>query len=273
MTTKDSYKQMWERIGENKSEVYFDYKFVPTHRVGLTNYLRENLIYIFLDPHKDDVVFDVGCASGRQLFKIADKIKAGYGIDIAQSFIDKANREKEKKGVNNLYFQQATIETLSFPDEMFDKVICAEVLEHVDDANLALGEILRVLKKDGVLILTVPNLNADATLWGRLMRLIGVRKFKPISEFSIEELQKHGDTHVREFDHKTITTWLFKNGIEVIDIKSVSFIDGPAPYFDFLLKCLLHITPVRWFIIKIENLLTNLNLFFGRHLIVKGIKK
>lgn len=199
-----NYTKMWEDIGCDAGESYLDIKFRPTYRIGLTHHLRENMIYKLLDPKKEDVVLDVGCASGRQLLRMSDKIKEGYGVDIAQSFIDRADNFKKSNNIHNLFFQRSIIEKLPFRDSFFDKIICAEILEHVFDKDMALKEVLRVLKKGGILLITVPNLNADGTWWGRFLRFLRIRKFKSLENFSQKELFKHGDSHVREFDIKSL---------------------------------------------------------------------
>lgn len=51
------------------------------------------------------------------------------------------------------------IKGLPFKDESFDTIFCSQVLEHLSDPRLALGEISRVLKKGGYLILSVPHLS------------------------------------------------------------------------------------------------------------------
>lgn len=268
---ESSYQKMWEDFGRSKGQRYLDYKFTPTHRVGLTNYLREQLVSKLLEPQKSELVLDAGCASGRQLFQIADKIKAGYGTDIAQSFIERANQTKSQERIGNLFFQQAPVEDLPFADIFFDKIICAEVLEHVSDKDEALHELLRVLKKGGILIITVPNLNADGTWWGRWLRLMRFRKFRPFRHFSETSITDHGDAHVREFETHSLQAWLLRQGLEVLAARSVSFLDGPG--FDFLLKFPLHLGFLQKLIIKFEQWLTNLGLFWGRHLVVKTRKK
>lgn len=50
------------------------------------------------------------------------------------------------------------IEKMSFADKSFDTVFCSQVLEHVPHPWLALKELHRVLKKNGVAIITVPLL-------------------------------------------------------------------------------------------------------------------
>ena len=270
MSKIDNYLKVWDDFGRVKSETYVGYKFLPTYRVGLTNYLRERKIIDFLNIEESDIVLDVGCAAGRQLLEVSMSIKKGHGTDIAQSFVDKANVIIKEKKINNLHFQQAEIEKLPFEDSHFDKIICAEVLEHVFDKNVAINELIRTLKKDGILVITVPNYNADGTLWGRLLRMLGFRKFQPLQDFSKEDLIRHGDAHVREFDRRKMTQWLESKGLNVVKIQSVSFIDGPC--FDFLLKFPLHIVFLKRLIIEIEKKLSNLNIFYGRHLVV-GAKK
>lgn len=45
---------------------------------------------------------------------------------------------------------------IDFQDNIFDFIICNHVLEHVRNANIALKEIVRVMKDDGICIITVP---------------------------------------------------------------------------------------------------------------------
>jgi SAM-dependent methyltransferase len=49
-------------------------------------------------------------------------------------------------------------EPLPFEDDSFDTVLCTQVLEHVGNAELAMGEIARVLKPGGHALITVPFL-------------------------------------------------------------------------------------------------------------------
>ncbi|MFA5126624.1 MAG: methyltransferase domain-containing protein [Patescibacteria group bacterium] len=268
---QQSYEKMWEDFGKGKAS-YLGYKFQPTYRIGLTNYLRECFIVKFLHPQKSDVVLDCGCAAGKQLFQLAGQIGTGHGIDIAQNFIDMADQYKNENGFHNLHFAKGDVENIPFAEATFDKIICAEVLEHVFDKDVALRELLRVLKPSGLLLITVPNLNADATVWGRFLRLLGVRKFKPINVFSKEELAQHGDAHVREFSRDSLRQWLEANSLKIIEFKSVSFIDGPR-WFEFLLKILLHIKISQRAIINLEKFFSDRNCFWGRHLVVSATRK
>jgi SAM-dependent methyltransferase len=54
---------------------------------------------------------------------------------------------------------------LPFPDGAFDRVIAAEVLEHIPDDNSAMHELARVLRPGGTMAVTVPRLGPEAVNW------------------------------------------------------------------------------------------------------------
>ncbi len=257
---------MWDDFAEDRASAYIGYKFTPTYRVGLTNFLREEAICEALSLKKEDVIADIGCAAGRQLLVMAKNIDSGVGVDIAQPFIDTAESEARNRQITNVKFYRSEIERLPLLDAAFDKVICAEVLEHVFDKEVALKELLRILKPGGLLLITVPNMNADATWWGRLMRRMGRRSFCSMERFSREELLKHGDAHVREFTGSSLATWLTGYGLTCTRPRSVSFLDGP--WIDQILKIPLHVYPLRAAIIFLERMLSKTTILWGRHLVV-----
>jgi ubiquinone/menaquinone biosynthesis C-methylase UbiE len=267
-TMEQNYRAMWEDIGADSGESYLDVKFKPTYRIGLTHHLRENKIYEFLNPGRLDTVLDIACASGRQLFQICHQIKQGHGVDISKAFLAKAKERTQKRAIRNLDFQEGVIENIPFADGYFDKVICAEVLEHVFDKDVALSEVRRVLRPGGILVISVPNLNADGTWRGRWLRFLGIRKFVPLENFSQKELSHHGDSHVREFTAKSLTDWLNLKGFAVEKVTTVSFVDGP--FVDWLLKVPLHLSGLRRVIITFEKWLSKRGLSYGRHLVIRS---
>jgi SAM-dependent methyltransferase len=54
------------------------------------------------------------------------------------------------------------VDSLDFPDERFDVVVSCDVIEHIEAHEQAMGEMARVLKPGGILVLTVP---AHRWLW------------------------------------------------------------------------------------------------------------
>ena len=65
----------------------------------------------------------------------------------------------KKYGNHNLKYVSGSVEKLPFENEQFDIVISFETIEHVKESvqKSFLNEIKRVLKKDGMLIMSTPN--------------------------------------------------------------------------------------------------------------------
>jgi ubiquinone/menaquinone biosynthesis C-methylase UbiE len=95
-------------------------------------------------------VLENGCGVGEYLVHLAMHAKQAVGFD----FEFERTLEARKKGSEVIC---GAGEKLPFPDDYFDLVLSHEVLEHVQDDQLAVTEIIRVLKPGGRLILFVPN--------------------------------------------------------------------------------------------------------------------
>jgi SAM-dependent methyltransferase len=95
-------------------------------------------------------VFEDGCGVGAYLAHMAKHAKQAVGLDYEFERVVEA-------GIKVPEVICGACERLPFPDGYFDLVLSHEVLEHVQDDQLAINEILRVLKPSGRLILFVPN--------------------------------------------------------------------------------------------------------------------
>ncbi len=103
-------------------------------------------------PIREGKVLDLGCAFGFATLKLARKGYTTVGVDNSARYIAWAQRRHP----NGTYLQ-ASAESLPFEDDCFDAVLFLDVLEHVVDQNAVIGEIQRVLKPGGTLILSVPH--------------------------------------------------------------------------------------------------------------------
>ena len=270
MNPANDYKRMWDEFAPSKSEAYFDRKFDPRSSVGLKNYLRERAIMAALDLRADDSFLDVGCASGRQVFKASEHCARAVGVDIAEAFVGAARSHARERSAKNTEFHEATGEDMPFGGSEFSKVLCAEVLEHVFAPEEVLMEIKRVMAPDGILVVTIPNKNGEGTWWGRLKRLATGKRFEPIHHFSAEAIHEHGDAHVREFDTASVKMLLAGQGFEVRRIVGVSFID--LPLSDKILNRTARLGPSRSILIGLERILGSFGFMarWGRHLVVTG---
>lgn len=109
-----------------------------------------------------DWVLDAGCGGGRHCFGVAERGAHVVGLDLdleglrlarvgIQEHAD-ANRQKVRGGV-----LQGDVFRLPFPENTFDRVLCAEVMEHVHDYAQALRELARVLRPGGTMAVTIPT--------------------------------------------------------------------------------------------------------------------
>lgn len=106
--------------------------------------------------NKNDIILDVGCGGGRTVNTLAGIATEGkvYGIDYSQVSVavstSKNKRLIEKGQVKILH---ASVESLPFPDDMFDLAIAVESCYFWPDLINNLKEIRRVLKTGGSVII------------------------------------------------------------------------------------------------------------------------
>ncbi|PIN86225.1 hypothetical protein COV19_05445 [Candidatus Woesearchaeota archaeon CG10_big_fil_rev_8_21_14_0_10_44_13] len=120
-----------------------------------TTFLEHIVRYRFaLDFVKGKVVLDDACGTGYGTAILSKKAKKAIGIDASDKAI-----KLSKKGFhgNNLGFEQMDSTKLRFKDNSFDVVCSFETIEHIKNQELFLKEAARVLKKDGILIISTPN--------------------------------------------------------------------------------------------------------------------
>jgi 2-polyprenyl-3-methyl-5-hydroxy-6-metoxy-1,4-benzoquinol methylase len=107
-------------------------------------------------------VLDLGCGLGVLSLEIAFQGNDVVAVDADCNLINEASRYSDKylkeRKINNVYILKCENgEELSLPDESFDTVLIEEVLEHVPNPMKIIKEAIRVLKKGGILIISVPN--------------------------------------------------------------------------------------------------------------------
>ena len=112
----------------------------------------------WLKPKVGERILDVACGQGGLSLKIAKSGCKVYGIDISENVISTARRLSERANLAS-EFEVADAEHLPYADGYFDKIICSSSLEHFQDDVKALKEMNRVLKTNGILIMTVDSLS------------------------------------------------------------------------------------------------------------------
>jgi len=128
---------------------------------------RAQLHALFETYQKDSrLLFDAGCGSeGRYLSNLP--IDAwGIGLDIDPKNIQIA---KKRHKSNNVSFVVGDIQNLPFFENMFDLIVCCDVLEHVKVPEKAVKELTSILRKRGALLVTTSNLLNPAMFFDILL--------------------------------------------------------------------------------------------------------
>lgn len=106
----------------------------------------------FAKIKKDDTVIDLGSGAGNDCFIARQETGVGgkvIGIDFADAMIDKARRNAENLGYNNVEFRQGDIENMPVSSNTADVVVSNCVLNLVPNKQAVFADIYRVLKPGG----------------------------------------------------------------------------------------------------------------------------
>jgi 2-polyprenyl-3-methyl-5-hydroxy-6-metoxy-1,4-benzoquinol methylase len=99
-------------------------------------------------------VLDVGCGTGYGSAIAASHVREVVAIDVSEETVVWA---KAKHHLDNLTFMTMPATELSFPDAYFDAAYSIQVIEHIEDAELHLSEVVRVLKPGARFVVATPN--------------------------------------------------------------------------------------------------------------------
>jgi len=133
----------------NRFQVFFENEAYVTLKNYLYNYLlRKRAVEQAMRHENKDLVLEIGSGISPVLTSWDKMVYS----DLSASAL-----EVLKKTHGKGRYVVADAEHLPFEDHSFSHVIASEVLEHLRDDRRALSEIARVLKPDGIVILTFPH--------------------------------------------------------------------------------------------------------------------
>ncbi len=188
--------------------------------IRLLRMLLENI------PNVNVKILDVGCGNGTLSQVISQRVKTKVvGVDISPTLLKKA----KARGIDAYEIDVCT-QLLPFEDNKFDVAILARALEHLIDPDFAIKEIKRVLKKEGLLVLSTPNLGA----WhNRLLLMLGLQPlFTEVSSkkvFGRKFLQLgEGNPavgHLRIFTLNALKAFLSYYHFKINEIKGARFLE------------------------------------------------
>ncbi|MFH1132812.1 MAG: class I SAM-dependent methyltransferase [Pseudomonadota bacterium] len=95
-------------------------------------------------------LLDAGCGTGLILERLVPQVKRALGVDLSSGMLSLA----QGKG---LHVFQSSVDALPFPNDFFDTVVSFKVLAHVPSIQKTLGEMARVTRPGGRLVLEFYN--------------------------------------------------------------------------------------------------------------------
>jgi ubiquinone/menaquinone biosynthesis C-methylase UbiE len=110
-------------------------------------------------PHlsAESRVLDVGCRDASHLIELVRRTGArGAGIDPLERFVERSRGAVAEAGLDGrVEIVQGAIQAIPYADSSFDLVWCRDVLTIVEDIDTAVGELARVLRPGGRLVVFV----------------------------------------------------------------------------------------------------------------------
>jgi len=161
-------------------------------------------------------ILDVACGRGTLMHELHRRLPGAQinGADLSESAVARVRELGYDATVADV------TQALPFADESFDAVIFGEVIEHLVDPDAALLEISRVLARDGLLMLSTPNLASWAN---RLLLLAGIQPLTTETSLHVnlgrgfEFLGQWRPTqgHLKIFTRAALCEMLAGNGFDV----------------------------------------------------------
>lgn len=194
----------------------------PFELLALANNLAERV------GKKSLKVIDIGCGDGNFLFWISKvfnerdiKIKELFGLDYSKIRLKRANLNSKA----HLLKANADDIVNIFPEDYFDVVINNQVIEHIKDDIGFLKKVSKILKKNGIALISSVIRHKDSNLAALLLRI----KNTPSAL---------DPTHYREYSSvEEFSNLIRKAGLSIIKIITKPVKNSP---FSWLIRNLLH---------------------------------
>jgi len=206
---------------------------------------------------------DVGCGTGRVTIRLAEQGFAVDALDIEEKVVDIARRVAQKRNLP-IHFSVCDFVHQSgcLGDELYDVVVCTEVLEHVEDWQPVVRAMCRLLKPGGTLIITVPH---NPKLFSVIDEHAGhYRRYRPENIVSSLDGFKV-DYFTTGFPFVRLITWAYTSMLRLTAREHApqKLWQGGSPYRSVGAQIMYRLD-------KLDNLFNSLNL--GMTLVVRAAK-
>ena len=153
-------------------------------------------------------ILDLGCGTGRHTIYLLENGFEVYGCDASESALKIA-----EKIIKDVEFKKCDMTSLPYEKNFFDGILCHFVIQHgkIEQIKKAISEIYRILRKNGILYLSVPSVKHPEYFTGK--------EIEPRTKINIDAIDGNVPHHY--FTENEIRN-LF-NKFNIIELKHAEF--------------------------------------------------
>ena len=157
------------------------------------------------DLDGSEQVLDVGCGAGHTALAFATRAHEVHALDLTESMLEQVRRMADERELHNITTQLGDVERLPYPDASFDLVTSRLSAHHYPQPGAAAGEMLRVLKPGGMLLLSDIVAPEDPTQDTFLQAFELLRDPSHVRDHSVSEW--HAMLAAAGFESETVGSW------------------------------------------------------------------
>lgn len=136
-------------------------------------------------------VLEFGCGTGSTAIIHAPYVRHIRAIDISSNMIEIAQAKATAQNIDNITFEQATIEAISIAEQSLDGVLGLSILHLLEDKEAAIAKVYKMLKPGGLFVTSTACLG-DTMSWFKLIapvgKLLGLMPL--VNVFTVKDLEK-----------------------------------------------------------------------------------
>jgi ubiquinone/menaquinone biosynthesis C-methylase UbiE len=169
-----------------------------------------------LAPRPTDHVLDIGTGAGHTALAFAPVVASVAAFDLTRAMLDEVRRNAQERGIDNVTVHQGAAESLPFTSGAFDLVTCRLTTHHFPALPRAVGEMARVLRPGGRLLVADTTVPEDDEL-----------------DRAINEIELLRDpSHVRNWRPSEWRRMLVDVGLRVVECELGYYDEGSGMDFD-----------------------------------------